>query len=205
MNNDNGGFAAYALYNALKLHFTTKSYDYIKYHGKTSVTKTNFLSRKDKYHFYRLSRKYNLDDLKQFYVANFVENPKTWPGELLGESAEEIFLKWKKRIQSLTYNFDNDILKLFEKYKPKEILHIKGDYPPLLKELMEGNINLETVCYMNVVIRFLPVWKKQIQDDIIWPMWEEKIAKYTPLIFDEYTGQTCESIMKKRFKEANES
>ena len=39
---DNTGFAAFALYNALKLHFTSDSYDYFKYHGKTNVSKTTF-------------------------------------------------------------------------------------------------------------------------------------------------------------------
>ena len=43
--NEGTGFAAFALYNALKLHFTSKSYDYFKYNGKTNVTKTTFTER----------------------------------------------------------------------------------------------------------------------------------------------------------------
>ena len=60
---ENTGFAAYALWNALKLHFTSDSYDYFKYNGKTSISVTSFENRKDKYHFYKLSRKFtNKDD-----------------------------------------------------------------------------------------------------------------------------------------------
>ena len=50
---ENTGFAAFALYNALKLHFTSDSYDYFKYHGKTNVSKQTFTTRKDKYQFYK--------------------------------------------------------------------------------------------------------------------------------------------------------
>ena len=61
---ENTGFAAYALWNALKLHFTSDSYDYFKYNGKTNVSKQTFSIRKDKYQFYKLSRKYSLEELE---------------------------------------------------------------------------------------------------------------------------------------------
>jgi len=51
---EGSGFSAFALYNAIKLHFTTDSYDYFKYHGKTNVTRDNFAIRKDKYTFYTI-------------------------------------------------------------------------------------------------------------------------------------------------------
>jgi len=40
-------FESYRVYSALKLHFTTDSYDYFKYNGKTKVTPENFEKRKD--------------------------------------------------------------------------------------------------------------------------------------------------------------
>ena len=71
------GYEAFGLYQSLKLHFTTDSYDYFKYNGKTKVTVTAFENRKDKYHFYKLSRKYtNKEDLINFIVANLIEDEK---------------------------------------------------------------------------------------------------------------------------------
>ena len=35
-------FESYKMYVALKLHFTTDSYDYFKFNGKTRVSETNF-------------------------------------------------------------------------------------------------------------------------------------------------------------------
>ena len=63
---ENTGFAAFAMWNALKLHFTSDSYDYFKYNGKTNVSKQSFTTRKDKYQFYKLSRKYSLEDFINF-------------------------------------------------------------------------------------------------------------------------------------------
>ncbi len=66
------GYEAFGLYQALKLHFTTDSYDYFKYAGKTNISVTTFENRKDKYHFYKLSRKYsNKEDLINFIVYSY--------------------------------------------------------------------------------------------------------------------------------------
>ena len=51
------GYEAFGLYESLKIHFSKDSYDFFKYNGKTNVTVTAFENRRDKYHFYKLSRK----------------------------------------------------------------------------------------------------------------------------------------------------
>ena len=199
--NEGTGFAAFALYNSLKLHFSSNSYDYIKYHGKTNVTKETFAVRKDKYQFYKLSRKYSLDELKDFYIANFLQGDK-WVGDMLSPEGEDIYKKWQKVQQSLTYTFQNDTIYLFEKYKPAEMFKVSGNYPNLLKELMEDNIHIETLIYMDIIMGFLPVWKKEIEEDIIWPNWEMKLRKYQPFIFDQYNVQKFEDILKERITDA---
>lgn len=197
---ENTGFEAYALWNALKLHFTSDSYNYFKYSGKTNVSKQSFTTNKSKYQFYKLSRKYDLEELKLFYVANFIEGKGDWVGELL-QDGDENYTKWQKRQQSLTYTFENDIIYLFDKYKPSEMFKMSGNYPNLLNELMAGNIQTETLVYMNMMMGFLPVWKKEIQEDIIWPSWELKLRKYQPLLFDQDKIQKFESILKEKIKE----
>lgn len=194
------GFAAFSLYNALKLHFTSDSYDYFKYNGKTNVSPQSFLKRKDKYTFYKLSRKYSLEELKDFYVANFLTGDK-WVGDMNTTEGEEQYKEWQKTKQSLTYAFQNDIMYLFEKYRPSEMFKLSGNYPNLLKELMENKIHIETVVYMNMIMEFLPVWKKEIEEDIIWPNWEMKLRKYQPFLFDQNTVQKFEDILREKIKE----
>jgi len=167
---EGSGFSAFALYNAIKLHFTTDSYDYFKYHGKTNVTRDNFAIRKDKYTFYKLSR-------------------------------EETYKQWQKRNQSLTYRFEQDIIGLLNATQtPNEMLVVEdGQYPLLLKELTYNTINFETVCILNNIMNFLPMWSKKITDDVVWPSWKRRIEKYTPFI--EFDKDKLKLILKESLKE----
>jgi len=198
---ENTGFAAYALWNALKLHFTSDSYDAIKYSYKTNVSKQSFTVRKDKYQFYKLSRKYELEELKNFYIANFIQGNADWVGDLI-QNGDDNYTKWKKTQESLTYTFENDVTYLFDTYAPGEMFKIVGNYPNLLKELMQGKIHIETLLYMNMIMGFLPNWKKQIQEDIVWPEWELKLRKYQPFIFDQYKIQKFQDILRERIADA---
>jgi len=182
--NEGTGFAAFALYNALKLHFTSSSYDYFKYHGKTNVSKDTFLKRKDKYSFYKLSRKYSLDELRNFYVANFVYGDSTWVGEMTGPNGEDVYKKWQKISQSLTYNFESDIVRILEQVNsPDELMKVRsGEYPDLLVGAMQNSISIETLVILNDMMNFFSMWDKKISDDIIWPSYKLKCEKYAPFI-----------------------
>ena len=163
------GYSAYAMYNALKLHFQT-DYDYVKYHGKTNVTKTSFMQRKDKFYFYRLSRKDSLESLKNFYIANFISRDIQWANDLLCDEAEQAYKDWNRRNQSLTYTFGEDLYKLLknEETPDSTILVTNGQYPKLLQMVMQGEISLETLIVMNDIMGFFEMWSSKINDDIIW-------------------------------------
>jgi hypothetical protein len=133
---EGGGFSAFALYNAIKLHFTSDSYDFFKYGGKTNVSKSNFAVRKDKYSFYKLSRKYSLQDLRDFYVANFLVKNVSWIGEIANEEGESNYKDWQKRNQSLTYRFKEDIMYILDETdgNPNDSLKVvDGQHPQLLR------------------------------------------------------------------------
>ena len=96
---EGSGFSAFAMFNALKIHFTSDSYDYFRYHGKSNVTADNFSNRKDKYSFYKLSRKYRLEDLKNFYVANLLEKDVNWIGDINNRTLICIEYRNKKEVK----------------------------------------------------------------------------------------------------------
>lgn len=195
------GFSAFALYNSLKLHFSSPSYDYFRYHGKTNISESSFLNRKDKYSFYKLSRKYNLEELKNYYISNFLEMEVKWIGDITGIEGEENFRKWQTRNQKLTYQFEQDIIYLFDKYETNEILAVVDDfYPRLLEEMMQKNIMIETVVILNDLMKFFPMWERKIKDDIIWPNWKLKIEKYTPFV--NYDKVKFKSIVKEAMHES---
>ena len=195
---EGSGFSAFAIFNAIKLHFTSSSYDFFRYNGKSNVTKQNFANRKDKYSFYKLSRKYRNEDLVNFYVANFLVKDITWIGDITGAEGEENYKMWQKRNQSLNYRFKEDIMYLVDKVSvSSDMIKVKdGQYPLLLNETMQGAVSIETLSILNRMMGFFEMWNKKISDTIIWPTWKMKCERYTPFIHYD------ESKYKETFKEA---
>ena len=181
--NEAGGFEAYEMYHGLKLHFTS-NYDYVKYNGKTNVNKNQFMLRKDKFAFYKLSRKYKRDELFGFYVANMLVNPKIWVGELLTEDADSEYKVWQKTQQSISYVFEQDIHNLFDSVNnPEELLKVvDGQYPLLYTLYTQGKSTKETLIILNDILNFMPMWVKKVDDDIIFPEFIKSCEKYKPFL-----------------------
>jgi hypothetical protein len=194
---ENTGFAAFAMFHALKLHFTG-SYDYVKYNGKTNVSKQSFSIRKDKFTFYRLSRKYSLDELRNYYISNFIVQHVNWVGDITGPDNEENYKKWQKRIQSLTYQFESDIIHVLDNHN--DIFKVEsGNYPKLLVETMHGKVAIETLVILNDLLNFFPMWEKKISDDIVWPELKTKCEKYKPFLF--YDKNKMKNILQEKIKD----
>lgn len=182
------GYEAFSLYNALKLHFSSKSYDFFKYHGKSNISIESFENRKDKYHFYKLSRQNDKDDYIEFLVSNFLIREKLWAGDLLQEEAIIAYKKRMATIQSLGYIFKNDCQMLSESVEsPNELLEVKdGEYPKLLIMTLQKDTHFETLCILNSLMNFLPMWDRKITDTIRYPEFSMKVKKYMPFLeFDK--------------------
>jgi len=178
------GYEAFSLYNSLKLHFSQQTYDYFKYNGKSNISVNSFENRKDKYHFYKLSRKYNQDEYINFLVGNFIVNEKTWAGDLLKTEAEANYLRRMKYLQSMTYSFENDCKYIFDDLNdPNEVLKcVDGEYPVLLLMAFRKEIQPETLVILNALLNFFPAWEQQITDTIRWPDYRLKMLKYTAFV-----------------------
>jgi len=202
---EHSGFSAFALWNAIKLHFTSNSYNFFKYNGKTNISKQSFSTNKNKYSFYKLSRKYSNDELKDYFVSNFIERNVNWIGDITNDDGEENYKKWLKRNQSLTYYFEQDIYFLFQSGdSPDSLLKVnKGEYPKLLSLAMSGDITLETFIILQDILGFFDEWNKKISDDIVWPQFRNKCEKYLPFI--HYDKKKYRNLLKKKIKEIGEA
>ena len=69
------GFEVYKMYLALKNHFTTDTYDYVKYRGKVNASEKAFEERRDRYFFKKLATKYDGSEVLNYFVANFMHDP----------------------------------------------------------------------------------------------------------------------------------
>lgn len=179
------GYEAFGLYQAIKLHFTTDSYDFFKYGGKSRISVDAFDNRKDKYYFHKLSRRLtNRDDLVMFLVANFIEDDKCWVGNLLSEESESIYRQRQRVLQSMSYIFENDCRKIFDGVSnPNAILQSEsGDYPELLKRALRKEIEIESLIIMNSILGFFPMWNRKISDTVRWPEFYRKVTKYAAFL-----------------------
>lgn len=200
------GYEAFSFYQAIKLHFTTDSYDFFKYGGKSKISVDAFENRKDKYYFYKLSRRLQTkDELVDFLVANFVEDEKCWVGNLLDDQSESLYRRRQKVMQSLSYTFQNDCESIFRGISnPNEILQSgDGDYPKLLTSALQKNIEIETLCILNDILNFIPMWNKKIADTIRWPDYRRKLLKYSPFI--KYDKTKIKILLKRIINEKMEN
>jgi hypothetical protein len=143
------------------------------------------------------------EDLIDFLVANFIEDENIWIGNLLTEESETIYRARQKVSQSLSYTFENDCRNLFDGVNnPNEILHCDGEYPILLKKVLQKQIQFETFCLLNQILNFIPSWTNKIQDTIRWPDYRRKVLKYIPFLSPDVVK--FKLILKKVIEE-NES
>lgn len=178
------GYEAYKLYVALKNHFISDTYDYVRYGGKTRASVKTFESRHDKYFFAKLAKQ---KDPLRYILANIIEdNANVWVGDLVNEQkAEENYRTWLKRQESLTYIFKQDLDRLDEDFN-KNFLVESNKHPLLLQLLIHRKVSLETVVILNELCPFSKYWTRNIEEDVIWPMINKKCRKYRPfLTFDK--------------------
>ena len=190
-------FEAYEKYVALKLHFTSE-YDYFRYNGKTSVTPKSFNERKDKFHFKRLAKKYDDSTIRDYFIANIIDN-KQW----IGNMDIATYSQWQARIQSIEYVFSNDVEKLLTNVTDFDIIFNsdKGNHPKLVKAYLGKKISLETLVIFEKLLRFRKTFNKEITDQIIWPKVNMLIEKYEPFV--EANISRCRKLLIEKAEELN--
>lgn len=189
-------FDVYKTYLAMKNHFTKSSYDYFKYCGKSRASINSFHKRKDRYFFEKMSRQKSDDEIKAYFVANFVEcdDPqRLWIGEIIA-NGEQNYVNWLKRIQSLTYMFKTESEVFISKDNLDTIFECKrNQHPEILKKHLQNAITLETMVILDMILGYVKRFDKNITD----PVWETvslRIKKYKPFLnIDE---SKCKQILR---------
>jgi len=192
------GYGAYLLFLALRTHFTNAKYDFFKMHGKLRATKESYLKRNDKFFFDKLAKDYTCEELRDFYVANFLED-KHYITELLDDGAERNYREYQRRRQSLTYNFTNELEGLFDRGLTRPFKFNDGEYPDIINLYLRHTLSPETLVIINDFIPFEDRFNKYLSDDILWSKVSLKLRKYRPFI--SYDREKVKSILKEKFNE----
>jgi hypothetical protein len=192
-------FEIYIYYLALKRHFTT-DYDFFKYNGKVKASQQAFENRKDKFQFYKLSKR---KDAKEFILANMIYEPTLWIGDLLdNEKAEEVFTEWTKRQQTLSYVFKNDLSELNDDFNSNLLVN-DGQHPRLLQLYNMRRVNVETLVIIDDLVHNFSYWERKIADPIIFPSINKFVGKVRPFI--RYDKSKMKAILLDRFSQSQQA
>ena len=179
-------FSVYKMYIALKLHFTTDKYDVVKQRGKVKASRQAFAKRTDLFSIRKISKNYSDEEVANFLVANFVSGDR-WGG-MFDIDAGERYQLWKKKIESLSYNFSQELDALIEEMEDKnlklsEIFSVQsGQHPYIIKAFLRKTISIETLVILEKLNKYVEVFDKEITDTVVWPDISRLIKKYKPFL-----------------------
>ena len=154
----------YQMYCAMKAHFSKSSYNFIKYGGKTKVSRDSFWKRNDRYFFVKISKKYNNDEIKDYLLSNFIQNRNGYIANFNDQNYEN----WLDR-KMMFYNiFQQELKPYIKNFEP--LFEVKdGNHPTLLKEYLGKRVSLETLVILDELVDFSKKWDEQLGDDVVWP------------------------------------
>lgn len=182
-------FDVYQKYCAIKAHFNSPTYDYVKYRGRSLASEDAYQKRYDKNFFVKVSKRYKDDEIVPFFIANFISNENIWIGDLVNNiDAEKVYSEWSKRIEGLTYYFEIDFRSIVDftlknDLRFSDLFRVKaGEHPPLFKLLLQGEISLESFIIMDSVFGFIQAFDQKMSGDLIWEQWSFKCKKYSSFL-----------------------
>ena len=155
----------YLMYCAMKAHFHKSNYDYVKYKGKTRISRDTFYKRKDRGFFVRLSRKYKSEEeIKNYFLSNFIKDRKGYIANFNDENYES----WKLKRSNFFDMFVVEMAPFVKDFEP--LFEVKKhNHPKLLKEFLGGRVSIETLIVLDELVSYTKKWDEQLGDDVVWP------------------------------------
>jgi hypothetical protein len=183
------GFEAYKIYLAIKMHFTSKTYDFFKYEGRVSATEASYQKRKDKWFFIKLAK---CKDPYDVVLANLITNPKKWIGNIVDDQGMQVYQDWLLRKESLTYMVKLDLNNLDEDFLSNFNVP-ENQHPNILKLYLSNKISLETLIILLDISEKYEYIDSHLADDVVWTEVRNLYFKYKPFI--EYDRSKIQKLL----------
>lgn len=140
------GFKAYKYYTALKLHFSSKSYNVFKNKGRVKCSQDKFLSRNDRYLFEKLGHRFASDrDYIMYIASNMMYGNKTVIYDTTTGDAN--YQEYTRRRQSITNVFRDDLHTIANNVAGLDFTGQK--VPSVINLWMSGKITTETMVILD--------------------------------------------------------
>ena len=182
------------MYVALKLHFTSETYDYIKFQGKLK-NKPKFELIKDKWQMNKFARH---EDPQGLAISNMVKKPKIWVRDLLSDEGQKQYAVYKKYLLSSEDGFRIDLARLDD----DSVLDFRCrnmEHPLALRLYFGSKISPITLCILNKLSgNLFDHWSRELKDDIVAQPAIFGLHKFMPFV--NYDNPEFLKILQERFR-----
>ena len=181
------GFEAYQTYLAVTNHFRQKSYDYFRYNGKMKVSESSYMSRKDRWTFEKVAKRFDRDDFVKYLISNIILHPDDmWIGNMMNGKGEITYKKYVKNIESLTYTYKEDLETLYDfESNFNNIFTSEKGHPLLYRFYLRSKVHINTCVILNDLVGYAKLWRKQ--DDMMLNEFLDLLDKYSKFLYS-YTN-----------------
>ena len=113
----------------------------------------------------------------------------------MNKEGEDRYTSWKKRTQSLSYLFKQEVEKIFDDSDFNSMFALNGSrHPQILKEHLRGSVSIETMIILDGILNYTKEWDKNLTDPV-WEIVSMKMKKYSPFL--NIDVQRYKTILKK--------
>lgn len=195
------GYETYCLFIALKNHFTQKNYDFFKYNGVVHVGKESYLTRKDKFVFEMIAKKFDREEAMNLMISNFIVD-RPYAVDFIHDDGVEAYTRHKKVLESLSYTFSNEMQNAMDKAETPKGLFLPSNngYPEILNMYYYQTISLQTLVIVAHFVPFIEKFDAKLKGDYIWDSITTRIKKYSPFLLRQIDRNKFKEMLKERLK-----
>lgn len=191
-------FNVYCVFMAIKLHFTSPSFNYADYGPMTNYKFETFYAKEGpRKQFAKLARRFECSQsevLENYIIANFIKNPKTWVTTLLTRQAQANYDEYRQLHENFSYNFTEKFEQLVVPQMKEhgvgfmEYLKGKTDQPghtPMMTDIIRKVYPVWFIIAINKVTGFLKAYETQFAGDVFWESEAKMLKKIDQLVPEE--------------------
>lgn len=190
-------------HRAIKLDFTSESFDYFKYNGKVNISPKALANKASYWSCVKISRLYPTDEAVQSLFVACMLHDKFWIGNCTDEESKIFMQKHDRLSQSIGYVFTSEIDNLFAS-SSTPFKNAAGEIPEVLKSLMSEKLSYHSASVLDKYIGFSNVLDNSLgKDHVVWNSHRLKIKRlhrYIPHNKDRIK-ETLNSLLIKLNKE----
>lgn len=176
-------------YHAVKLHFSTTSYNFTKYNGR--VKKGNF---QDIVPYAIIAKGKYKKDFPDFFIPGLFKNPKMRIDYFITEDYNRFWAYWKSYQTSPKYFLDRELSELKPYMDKKGISFDKlfavesNNLPIIYNLIVKDQVSPQTILYLDQVLNFSALFENKVTEKILYPKIKNRLKKIQTFVKPQQTN-----------------